>query len=149
MSNGRISKDEYYINIAAAVSARSTCLRRRYGCVIVKNDEILSTGYNGAPRGEDNCCDAGICKRNLAGIGHNTGDYAECSSVHAEQNAMLSASRNEMIGATLYLYGEEWDNDLLLCWMELDNPVPCPICTRMIKNAGIVRVVNRRGDVCM
>lgn len=149
MSDGRISKDNYYLGIAAAVSARSTCLRRRYGCVIVKNDEILSTGYNGAPRGEVNCCDIGTCKRNQAGIGHNTGDYAECSSVHAEQNAMLSASRNEMIGATLYLYGEECLDGLLFPWVELDAPVPCPICKRMIKNAGIIRVVNRRGDVCM
>lgn len=147
MSKGRISKDDYYINIAAAVAARSTCLRRRYGCVIVKNDEILSTGYNGAPRGEQNCCDVGICKRNLAGIGHNTGDYAECCSVHAEQNAMLSASRNEMIGATLYLYGEEASEGEMM--IPLLNAEPCPICKRMIKNAGIVRVVNRRGDVCM
>lgn len=147
MSNGRISKDAYYLGIAAAVSARSTCLRRRYGCVIVKNDEILSTGYNGAPRGETNCCDVGACKRNAAGIGHNTGDYSECSSVHAEQNAMLSASRNEMIGATLYLYGEEESEGEMM--IPLLNAEPCPICKRMIKNAGIIRVVNRRGDVCM
>lgn len=143
----RISKDRYYLDIAAAVSVRSTCLRRHYGCVIVKNDEILSTGYNGAPRGEVNCCDFGACKRNVAGIEHNTGDYAECSSVHAEQNAMLSASRNEMIGATLYLYGEEESEGEMM--IPLLNAEPCPICKRMIKNAGIIRVVNRRGDVCM
>lgn len=146
MNDGRISKDSYYLGIAAAVSVRSTCLRRRYGCVIVKNDEILSTGYNGAPRGEVNCCDIGVCKRNAAGIAHNTGDYSECSSVHAEQNAMLSASRNEMIGATLYLYGEEETEDDRIFQL---NAEPCPICKRMIKNAGIVRVVNRRGEVCI
>lgn len=143
---GRITKDKYYINIAAAVAARSTCLRRRYGCVIVKNDEIISTGYNGAPRGETNCCDVGICKRNEAGLSHNTGDYSECCSVHAEQNAMLSASRNEMLGATLYLYGEEEDDQDRLILLQAE---PCPICKRMIKNAGIIRVVNRGGDVCM
>lgn len=134
----RLSKDEYYINIAKAVSKRSTCLRRQYGAVIINNDEIVSTGYNGSPRGEVNCCDTGICKR--LDKPHNSGDYFDCHSVHAEQNAIISASRKEMIGATLYLYGEE-DGETI------KNCVPCPVCSRMIKNSGIVRIVSTRGEI--
>lgn len=136
----RLSKDEYYINIAKAVSKRSTCLRRQYGAVIVNNDEIVSTGYNGSPRGEVNCCDIGACKR--LDKPHNSGDYSDCHSVHAEQNAIISASRKEMIGATLYLYGEE-DGKII------ENCVPCPICSRMIKNSGIIRIVNIRGKITL
>ena len=134
----RFSKDKYYINIAKAVSKRSTCLRRQYGAVIINNDEIVSTGYNGSPRGETNCCDIGICKR-LDKL-HNSGDYSDCHSVHAEQNAIISASRKEMIGATLYLYGEENGKVIEDC-------VPCPICSRMIKNSGIVRIVSTKGEM--
>lgn len=138
----RISKDEYYLGIALAVSKRSTCIKRHYGCVIVKNDEIIATGYNGAPRGEVNCCDVGLCQR--LDKPHNSGDYSDCHSVHAEQNAMLSASRKEMIGATMYLAGEDmtesnWDNDDNT---EIVDATPCPICERMIKNAGIISVKN-------
>lgn len=138
----RISKDEYYLGIALAVSRRSTCLKRHYGCVIVKNDEIIATGYNGSPRGEENCCDLGKCKR--LNVPHNSGDYSDCHSVHAEQNAMLSASRKEMIGATMYIAGEDmtesnWDNDDNT---EIVDATPCPICERMIKNAGIISVKN-------
>lgn len=138
----RISKDEYYLGIALAVSKRSTCLKRHYGCVIVKNDEIIATGYNGSSRGEVNCCDTGSCKR--INKPHNSGDYSDCHSVHAEQNAMLSASRNEMIGATMYLAGEDmtesnWNNDDNT---EIVDAIPCPICERMIKNAGIISVKN-------
>lgn len=144
----RISKDEYYLGIAKAVSKRSTCLKRRYGCVIVNNDEIIATGYNGAPRGETNCCDTDECKR--MNVPHNSGDYSDCYSVHAEQNAMLSASRKEMIGATLYLVGEEfydaYDRDI---WEEVKDAIPCSICKRMIKNAGIIRMVNRGGEICL
>lgn len=134
----RLSKDEYYINIAKAVSKRSTCLRRQYGAVIINNDEIISTGYNGSPRGEVNCCDIGACKR--LNKPHNSGDYSDCHSVHAEQNAIISASRKEMIGATLYLYGEE-DGKII------ESCVPCPICSRMIKNSGIVRIVSTKGEI--
>ena len=134
----RLSKDEYYINIAKAVSKRSTCLKRQYGAVIINNDEIVSTGYNGSPRGEVNCCDIGICKR--LDKPHNFGDYSDCHSVHAEQNAIISASRKEMIGATLYLYGEENGKAIEDC-------VPCPICSRMIKNSGIIRVVSIKGEL--
>lgn len=137
----RVSKDNYYLNIAKEVSKRSTCLKRHYGAVIVKDDEIIATGYNGSPRGETNCCDVGNCKR--MNIKHNSGDYSDCHSVHAEQNAMLSASRKEMIGATLYLIGEDFTNDEII---EVRDAKPCPICERMIKNAGITRIVNRKNS---
>lgn len=141
MQMKRISKDEYYLRIALAVSKRSTCLKRHYGCVIVKNDEIIATGYNGAPRGETNCCDVGLCQR--LNKPHNSGDYSDCHSVHAEQNAMLSASRKEMIGAIMYLAGEEFvSNNNLDYWQEVEDATPCPICERMIKNAGIISVKN-------
>lgn len=128
----RPSKDSYYLDIAKSVCARSTCLKRKYGCVIVNNDEIIATGYNGNPRGMKNCCDVGKCMR--IDKPHNSGDYSDCHSVHAEQNAMLSTSRRDMIGATMYLYGEEDGVQV--------NAVPCPICARMIANSGIMRVVN-------
>ena len=144
----RMSKNDYYIGIALAVSQRSTCLKRHYGCVIVKNDEIIATGYNGSPRGENNCCDLGFCKR--LDKPHNSGDYSDCHSVHAEQNAMLSASRKDMIGATMYLAGEEYIidkeksvryQDECFSWQRIDKCEPCPICERMIKNSGIKEVI--------
>ena len=124
--------DTYYLNIAKAVSMRSTCLRRQYGAVIVNNDEIISTGYNGGVRGGINCCDRGTCPRQH--LPHNSGDYSSCHGVHAEQNAIISASRNEMIGSTLYLYGSDNDNDI-------KDVEPCPICKKMMRNAGIIKVV--------
>ena len=130
----RINVDDYYLNIAKAVSKRSSCLKRQYGCVIVNNREIIATGYNGSPRGKVNCCDRGYCKR--LDVPHNSGQYDECDSVHAEQNALISASRRDMIGATLYLYGEEKGH-------EIDSE-PCPICTRMIQNAGIERIITSK-----
>lgn len=148
----RVEKDRYYLHIAKEVSERSTCLRRRYGAVIVKNDEIIATGYNGAPRGEENCCDIGKCQRE--GMAHNTGDYSECRSVHAEQNAMLSAARRDMIGSTLYLWGSEKVKEGTIppqyeqfgpFWSTIGAPEPCPICARMIKNAGIAKVVTVDG----
>ena len=137
----RISKQDYYISIAAEVAQRSTCLRRQYGAVIVKNDEIVSTGYNGAPRGEENCCDVGSCWRERNNIPHGE-QYEKCVSVHAEQNAIISASRQEMMGSTLYLAGFENGQ-------EMENPEPCTICARMIKNAGIAQVINRKGEVTL
>lgn len=139
----RISKEQYYLDIAYAVSKRSNCIKRHYGAVIVNNDEIVATGYNGSPRGETNCCDAGICQR--INVPSNSGDYSNCFSVHAEQNAMLSAPRSDMIGATLYLAGEEVDKEKfekgIIEYNRLEECLPCPICARMIKNSGIVRVV--------
>ena len=150
--SSRVDRYTYYLDIASAVCKRSTCLKRRYGCVIVKNDEIIATGYNGSPRGTTNCSDLGICKR--MDKPHNSGDYSDCHSVHAEQNAMLSASRNEMIGSTLYLVGEEFvdvddDGSFVLDWCEIEDVEPCPICMRMIMNAGIAKVVTRNTGVSL
>lgn len=143
----RPSKDAYYLNIALAVSKRSTCLRRHYGCVIVKDDIIIATGYNGSPRGEVNCCDRGTCKRANA---ERYSGYENCDSVHAEQNALIAASRDRLIGATVYLACENICAESSDCdFIEDDNPLPCGICARMLKNAGITRMVNRRGDVCL
>lgn len=128
----RILKNQYYLNIAKAVAMRSTCLRRQYGAVIVKNDEIIATGYNGAPRGESNCCDTGICYREAHNIPHGE-QYEKCVAVHAEQNAIISASRAEMIGSTMYLAGIENGVEI--------EAAPCLICGRLIKNAGINNVI--------
>lgn len=145
----RISKDEYYLQIAKTVCKRSTCLKRHYGAVIVNNDEIIATGYNGNPRGLQNCCDRGVCNR--LDKPHNSGDYSDCFSVHAEQNAMLSAARKDMIGATLYLAGEQETGSeycggvIFGSWFEeiKSGVTPCPICQRMILNSGIKEVVVR------
>lgn len=143
----RISKDDYYLEIASVVSKRSTCLRRHYGAVIVNHDEIVATGYNGSARGDSNCCDVhDECPRKHKA--HNSGDYGDCPAVHAEQNALLSASRKETIGATLYLNGDEIDlQDGLVKELPMKECFPCPICERMIRNAGIVRVVGPQGTV--
>lgn len=130
----RMSKDAYYLGIAEAVLQRSTCLRRKYGAIIVKDDEIIATGYNGAPRGEENCSDCGFCYRESLGIPKGE-RYELCKSVHAEQNAIISAARRDMIGATIYIVGRE------VATGEYANPAPCIICRRMIVNAGIVRCV--------
>ena len=124
----------YYLDIAKAVLERSTCLRRRYGAVIVNNDEIVSTGYNGAPRGEPNCIDIGYCYRNEHNIPKGQ-MYEACVAVHAEQNAIISAARRDMLGATIYIVGKEVDTG------EYANPAPCLICRRMIKNAGIIKCI--------
>ncbi len=136
----RMSKNEYYLAIALAVSKRSTCLKRRYGAVIVNNDEIVSTGYNGNPRGEENCCDRGDCQR--MNLPSNSGNYNDCFSVHAEQNAMISASRNEMLGSTIFLAGEKYADG---AWVEIEDAEPCPICFRMIKNSGIDKIISKKG----
>ena len=131
----RISIDDNFLSIAAAVARRSTCLRRQYGAVIIKNDEIISTGYNGAARGEPNCCDTGECWREANNIPHGE-QYEKCVAVHAEQNAIISAARYEMLGSVLYLAGFDSNG-------ELAAPAPCVICSRLIKNAGIAEVVSR------
>ena len=132
----RMSKDEYYLQIAKDVAMRSTCLRRNYGAVIVNHDRIVSTGYNGAPRGEENCCDRGTCPRMENNVPHNSGTYSDCCSVHAEQNAIIHASFEDMQNGTLYLVGVNPKDG-----STLTDISPCPICSRMIKNAGISRVV--------
>ena len=127
----RISKREYYLGIAEAVAQRSTCLRRQYGAVIVKDDQIISTGYNGSARGEENCCDVGYCWREAHNVPHGE-QYEKCVAVHAEDNAISQAGR-ESIGATLYLAGFENGNRIAA--------KPCVMCERKIKNAGIAEVV--------
>lgn len=136
----RPTKDEYYLGIAAAVAKRSTCIRRQYGAVIVKDDQIISTGYNGACRGEQNCIDFGECYRDVHNIPHGE-RYELCKAVHAEQNAILSANRADMIGAALYLAGFENGQQI--------KAEPCLMCSRMIKNARIAKVVGTEGlPVC-
>ncbi|MCD7934601.1 MAG: deaminase [Oscillospiraceae bacterium] len=135
----RISKENYYLAIADAVSLRSTCLRRKYGAIIILNDEIISTGYNGAPRGRKNCIDLGYCTRDALQI--PTGErYELCRSVHAEANAILSASRRDMIGATMYLSGRDSKTGELL-----HDATSCAMCRRQIINAGISRVIACNG----
>lgn len=129
----RISKDEYYLSIADDVLKRSTCLRRNYGVVIVKNDEIIATGYNGAARGEPNCCDTWTCARQALGV--PSGErYELCVSIHAEDNAITSAGRSRCQGATLYIVGREADGTYA-------SPQPCMMCRRKIINAGITKVI--------
>lgn len=130
----RISKDKYYLGIADAVLKRSTCIRRNYGAVLVKNDEIVSTGYNGSPRGEVNCCDTGSCEREKQGVAKGE-RYELCVAIHAEDNAISSAGRDKALGATLYIVGREAATG------EYANPCPCMMCRRKIVNAGIERVV--------
>ena len=133
----RMSKDKYYLNIADAVLDRSTCLRRKYGAIIVKNDEILSTGYNGAPRGRVNCSELGYCNREQLRIPSGQ-RYELCRSVHAEANAIISAARRDMIGGTLYLVGRDAATNELL-----SDAMSCSMCKRQIINAGIDRVIIR------
>ena len=131
----RPDKMHYYLDIATTVAERSTCLRRMYGAVIVKNDEIIATGYNGAPRGMQNCHEIGTCLREERKVPHGT-QYELCRAVHAEQNALLSASRNECIGATLYLACTDG-----LTWIR--DTECCDICKKLIMNAGIETVIIR------
>lgn len=136
----RMSKDKYYLNIADAVLDRSTCLRRKYGAIIVKNDEILSTGYNGAPRGRVNCSELGYCNREQLNIPSGQ-RYELCRSVHAEANAIISASRRDMVGSTLYLVGRDGRTGQLL-----GDATSCAMCRRQVINAGISKVVIRKTD---
>ena len=130
----RRDKINYYLDIAETVIERGTCLRRNFGAVIVKDDEIISTGYVGAPRGRANCCDLGYCKREKLNVPRGE-RYELCRSVHAEQNAIISAPRNEMIGSTLYLVGKTVDTKEYV-----EKAMPCALCKRMIINAGIKNV---------
>ena len=133
----RVDKENYYLDIAESVLERGTCLRNNYGSIIVKNDEIISTGYTGAPRGRKNCIDLGYCTRQKYEMPSGKG-YERCRSVHSEQNAIISAARKDMIGATLYLVGINKRNGEYV----KDNE-PCSFCKRMIINAGIEKVVMR------
>ena len=134
----RIDKDNYYLNIPETVAERSTCLRKKVGCVIVNHDEIISTGYNGAPRGRKNCIDIGFCTKKKLFPDVRHGGYDACRSVHAEQNALISARRNDMIGATLYLvlYNPETKKYEV-------GANSCQMCRKLIINSGIEKVIVR------
>ena len=132
----RRDKINYYLDIAEATLERSTCLRRRFGAVIVNHDEVVATGYNGAPRGRKNCCDLGYCEREKRQVPRGE-RYELCRSVHAEANAIISASRKDMIGATLFLVGKERDGSYI------KNTTSCAMCKRMVINAGIQEVYVR------
>ena len=137
----RISKANYYLDIAQTVLERATCLRRVYGAIIVKNDEIISTGYNGAPRGRANCVDLGYCSREAMQVPRGE-RYELCRSVHAEANAIISASRRDMVGGTIYLVGRNAATGELLA-----DATSCLMCRRMVINAGLERVVIRRTEM--
>ena len=133
----RISKENYYLNIAETVLERATCLRRVFGAIIVKNDEIISTGYNGAPRGRCNCVDLGFCTREAMKVPRGE-RYELCRSVHAEANAIISAARRDMVGGTLYLVGRNAQTGELL-----HDATSCAMCRRMVINAGLSKVIIR------
>ena len=135
----RISKENYYLDIAETVIGRATCLRRCYGAIIVKNDEIISTGYNGAPRGRKNCVDLGRCAREALNVPRGE-RYELCRSVHAEANAIISAARRDMVGGTLYLAGKDAATGAIL-----SDATSCAMCRRLIINAGLERVIIRTG----
>lgn len=133
----RRDKINYYLDLAEIVSKRSTCLRRHYGAVIVQNDEVISTGYVGAPRGRKNCTDLHYCVRQKLEVPRGE-RYELCRSVHAEANAIISSSRNKMLGSTLYLVGTECDTGEYV-----KNASSCSMCKRQIINAGIAHVIIR------
>ena len=133
----RTDKLNYYLDMAEVALERGTCLRRNFGAVIVKNDEIISTGYTGAPRGRKNCCDLNYCLREKLNVARGE-RYELCRSVHAEQNAIISASRDKMIDADLYLVGKDYKTRNYV-----EHAAPCMLCKRFIINAGIKRVIAR------
>lgn len=133
----RKDKINYYLDMADAATGRGTCLRRNFGAIIVQNDEVVATGYSGAPRGRENCCDLGKCVRQELGLQRGE-RYELCRSVHAEANCIISAARRDMIGATLYLVGHEVKSGDYV-----ENAAPCAMCKRMIINAGIKNVIVR------
>lgn len=137
----RLPKPFYYLSVAETISKRSTCITKQWGCCIVNHDRIVSTGYNGSPSGVINCCDIERCMRRQKKEEQGDkyvrgGDYDLCVSVHAEQNAMIAAPRELMIGATMYIYGYD-----ILTERMVKDPAPCTYCKRMIINAGIRQVV--------
>lgn len=127
----RTDKINYYLDMAEVSLERGTCIRRNFGAVIVLNDEVIATGYTGAPRGRKNCCELKTCIREKLKVPRGE-RYELCRSVHAEQNAIISAERNKMLGATLYLCGKSFDDESYV-----ENSNPCSMCKRMIINAGI------------
>lgn len=135
----RISKIDTYLNVAEAFAYRSTCIKRKYGAVIVKDDVVVSTGYNGSPRGYENCCDIGQCPRIALNL-HQGDGYGICRAIHAEQNALLNCSREQTMGADLYLAGINPEDN------SVHPAKPCPLCARLIVQAGIRNVIMRVGN---
>jgi dCMP deaminase len=133
----RRDKLNYYLDIAQTVLERGTCLRRNFGSIIVKDDQIIATGYTGSPRGRKNCCDLGVCMREKLNVPRGE-RYELCRSVHAEANAIIAAPRRDMIGATLYLVGRDAVTGELVA-----NANSCSMCKRLIINSGISTVVVR------
>ena len=133
----RTDKINYYLDIAETVLERGTCIRRNFGAIIVKNDVIISTGYVGAPRGRKNCSDLGVCVRETLKVPRGE-RYELCRSVHAEQNAIIHARREDMLGSTLYLVGKDAKTGEYV-----ENASACSMCKRMIINAGITKVYIR------
>lgn len=137
----RIDKINYYLDIAETVLKRGSCIRRNFGAVIVNNDQIISSGYTGAPRGRKNCMDINCCVRRKFNVPRGE-RYEMCRSVHAEANAIIHASREKMLGSTLYLVGKEATTAKYV-----ENASPCSMCKRMIINSGIEQVIIRRNNV--
>lgn len=135
----RISKIDTYLNVAEIFAYRSTCLKRKYGAVVVKDDTVISTGYNGSPRGLDNCCDIGRCPRIELDM-HQGEGYGICRAIHAEQNALLNCSKEQTKGADLYLAGVNPEDNTI------HKAKPCPLCPRLIIQAGIANVIMRTGE---
>jgi len=135
----RVSKIDTYLNCAEVFAYRSTCLKRKYGAVIVKNDAVISTGYNGSPRGTENCCDTEYCPRMTRNM-HQGDGYAICKAVHAEANALLNCSREQTVGADLYLTGVNPADG------SIHRAKPCPLCARLIIQAGIRNVYLRQSN---
>lgn len=133
----RISKENYYLDIAQTVAERSTCLRKKYGAIIVKNDTIVSTGYVGAPRGRKNCSDLCRCMRDEMNIPRGE-RYEMCRSVHAEMNAIINASREQMLDGVMYLACVDAKTGELV-----KNACCCMMCKRLVLNAGITKVIVR------
>lgn len=134
-----VSKTDTYLNCAEVFAYRSTCLKRKYGAVIVKDDVVISTGYNGSPRGFENCCEAGACPRIERNM-HQGEGYGICRAVHAEMNALLNCSRQQTIGADLYLTG------INPCDNSIHKAKPCPLCARVIIQSGIKNIYLRVGE---
>lgn len=135
----RISKINTYLNVAETFAYRSTCIKRKYGAVVVKNDTVISTGYNGSPRGLDNCWNIGRCPRIELDM-HQGEGYGICRAIHAEQNALLNCPKEQMLGADLYLAGVNTEDNTV------HKAKPCPLCARLIIQAGIENVIMRIGE---
>ena len=143
MTDPRSSKEDYYIGIAREVARRSTCFRRSIGALIVRDDQIISTGYAGAPRKTRDSIEHGFCLRDKLGIPHGQ-RYELCRSVHAEQNAIINAARAgvSLLHGDMYIFGSDPETNLPI------NAYPCFICKKMIINAGLIRVICSTADGC-